>query len=68
MSGGDGMEIGRFRKSSHSQSLNDCVEVAPVRCGGTAVRDSKLGGASPVLKVGPAGWRALLDLVKASEL
>ncbi|WP_037369891.1 DUF397 domain-containing protein [Amycolatopsis orientalis] len=53
----------QWRKSSYSGGGNDCVEVAFV-AGGAAVRDSKdpEGGA---FRLPAAGWRALLDAVRA---
>lgn len=42
-----------WAKSSHSFSNGNCVEVR----GSIAVRDSKLGEQSPVLKFSPAAWR-----------
>lgn len=39
----NGSEVGQlvFRKSSYSDSLNDCVEIAVLPDGGRVVRDSK---------------------------
>jgi hypothetical protein len=56
-----------WRKSSYSGSGNACVEVADLP-GGTAVRDSKLGDASPVLSVTAPQWSALIAGVRAGEL
>jgi hypothetical protein len=78
MASPDGVEIGRyrgaevargFRKSSHSTvNDGDCVEVAELVSGARLVRDSKLGGRSPVLMVGAAGWGALVGRIRAGEL
>lgn len=61
------INVGRWRKSRHSQSVNDCVEVAPTVGEGFAVRDSKLGPSSPVLFFGDSVRRAFVAGVKAGE-
>jgi Domain of unknown function (DUF397) len=53
----------QWRKSSHSQGQNTCVEVASA-AGWVGVRDSTLGVHSPVLLVGPGEWRALLGQLR----
>ena len=55
--------IGPWRKSKNSPSINDCVEVAPI-VGGTAIRDSKLAGASPVLALDAAEWDRVLSAIR----
>lgn len=55
-----------WRKSSYSEGLNNCVEVA-VRDDVVHVRDSKLGDASPVLTFTRMQWRALIEGVRAGE-
>jgi hypothetical protein len=57
-----------WRKSSHSQGQNTCVEVAGGVAGWVGIRDSKLGAGGPVLAVPLAQWRALLAAVRAGEL
>lgn len=42
-----------WRKSSSSACNGDCVECAP----GILVRDSKLGGGSPILAFTPQAWK-----------
>ncbi|MEV7869844.1 DUF397 domain-containing protein [Streptomyces sp. NPDC088124] len=46
-----------FVKSSYSASGGECVEVAGNIPGTVAVRDSK-SPSGPVLRLGPAAWRA----------
>lgn len=54
----------RWFKSSHSGSGGgDCVEVA-VGAGAVYVRDSKVTGGEPVLRVGPAEWAAFVTLAR----
>ncbi|MDU0295074.1 DUF397 domain-containing protein [Saccharothrix longispora] len=49
----------RWRKSSYSQAQNGCVEVASA-VHVVAVRDSKLGEASPVLAFSRTAFAAFL--------
>jgi hypothetical protein len=53
--------------SSYSSGSAQCVEVAFLS-GNRLVRDSKLGDASPVLAVSPAGWSVFTAVVKAGRL
>lgn len=55
-----------WRKSSRSGGQQDCVEVADHVAGRTVVRDTKLGGASPVLAFAPESWRAFVASVKSN--
>lgn len=52
-----------WRKSSRSGSQGNCVE-ARLNDLGPEVRDSKLGDASPILRVSRADFIALLSSVK----
>jgi hypothetical protein len=52
------VELGVWRKSSHSGAGNDCVELARFDAG-TAVRDSK-NPDGPRLAFDPAPWTAFL--------
>ncbi|MGH9210922.1 MAG: DUF397 domain-containing protein [Acidimicrobiales bacterium] len=58
--------IGTWRRSSFSGDSGACFEFAPSTLG-VAVRDSKLGDASPVLHFTPAEMKAMLDAAKAGE-
>jgi hypothetical protein len=49
-----------WRKSSASSPSGNSVEVAALRCGGVAMRDSKNPG-GPMLRFGPEGWSAFVD-------
>lgn len=63
----DGVEIGVWCKASYSQSVNDCVELAPLTGGRVGVRDSK-NPAQRALLLGGAQFGAFLAAVKASQL
>ncbi|MFM9735171.1 DUF397 domain-containing protein [Streptomyces niveiscabiei] len=57
-----------FRKSSYSGGAqNDCVEVAGMRDGGRAVRDSKRPGGGTLL-FDQVAWAAAIDAVERGEL
>jgi hypothetical protein len=59
-----------WRKSSSSMGGgdgNDCVELALLPDGSTALRDSKLGNASPVLTFSRSDLTALLNSAKAGK-
>jgi Domain of unknown function (DUF397) len=65
-----GIEIGlMWRKASSSTIRSDdgCVEVADLPDGGRALRDSKLGDASPILEFTAHEWACFTDGVKAGE-
>ncbi|MFD0025376.1 DUF397 domain-containing protein [Streptomyces sp. NPDC058382] len=54
----------RWFKSSYSGSDGgDCVEVA-AGAGAVYVRDSKVTGGGPVLRVGRTGWAAFVTLAR----
>ncbi|WP_206505903.1 DUF397 domain-containing protein [Streptomyces chrestomyceticus] len=50
----------RWRRSSHSTAMNNCVETARVGSGLLAVRDSK-NTAGPALLFTTAAWRSFVD-------
>jgi hypothetical protein len=54
-------------KSSFSGSGGTCVEVAELPEGGRAIRDSKLGDASPILRFTGPEFRAFVRGVAAGE-
>ena len=58
---------GPWRKSRNSPSANDCVELAPLVGGGTGIRDSKQGGAGPVLALTGHAWRQVLGAIQGGE-
>jgi hypothetical protein len=57
-----------WRKSTYSNSQAACVEVADLTAGGQAVRDSKLGDASPVLRFTTAQLSALAAAVRDGQI
>lgn len=64
----DDLAPATWRKSSYSSNQGACVEVADLATGGQAVRDSKLGDASPVLWFTSSQVAALAADVKAGRL
>lgn len=58
---------GPWRKSRNSQSANQCVELAPLRGGGTGIRDSKQDGRGPVLVLTGCAWRQVLGAIRGGE-
>jgi Domain of unknown function (DUF397) len=54
------LNVGVWRKSSHSGAENDCVEIAVVDDSTAAVRDSK-NPAGPRLEFHSARWAAFID-------
>jgi hypothetical protein len=52
-----------FRKSTYSNDQGACVEVADL-ANGYAVRDSKLGAASPILRLPRDQWAAFIAELK----
>lgn len=52
-----------WRKSSHSGSGDQCVEVAPLSSDLRAVRDSK-DPAGPALVLTPSAWQDLVTAIK----
>ncbi|MFA1540126.1 DUF397 domain-containing protein [Actinomadura monticuli] len=64
--GGQCVEIGAWRKSSHSAEEGQCVEVAPDETMVLA-RDSK-DPDGPMLGFGADAWPAFLNAVKSGRL
>ncbi|MFC3963645.1 DUF397 domain-containing protein [Nocardia jiangsuensis] len=56
----------RWFKSTFSRAGGDCVEIAHLEGGHTAVRDSK-DPVGPVLDFTPSEWTAFVAGVKAGE-
>ena len=59
------LEAGNWRTSTRSVGNGQCCEAASCRCHGVAVRDSQLGGRSPVLTFSAAAWEQFAGRVKA---
>ncbi|MFF0489333.1 DUF397 domain-containing protein [Nocardia sp. NPDC004068] len=60
-------EGAQWRKSRHSGPDGNCVEVAFLRDGNVAVRDTKDRGAGPVLAFAPGEWDAFMSGVTEGE-
>ena len=59
----------QWRKSSYSfPDGQECVEITTELTEWVGVRDSKLGGNSPVLAFTTAQWRALISEARAGQL
>ena len=57
-----------WRKSSWSGVNGNCVEVAALRGGLVAVRDTKDAGCGPILTFGSRDWDAFVDALKNGDL
>ena len=57
------LDCAKWRKSSHSGSGDQCVEVTPLSSGLRAVRDSK-DAHGPVLLFGMSEWRDFITGIK----
>lgn len=57
-------DINNWRKSTGSGNVGDCVEVGNASAV-VAVRDTKLGELSPVLRFAPEQWRTFIFSTKA---
>ncbi|MGQ0774818.1 MAG: DUF397 domain-containing protein [Pseudonocardiales bacterium] len=55
-----------WRKSTRSNTLGECVEVADLACGARAVRDSK-NPAGPALRFTPDEWAAFTTGIRNGE-
>jgi Domain of unknown function (DUF397). len=58
---------GKWFKSSRSNGQNNCVEACRLEDGGMAVRDSKRGEASPVLRFPRREWLVFTEGVKLGQ-
>ena len=67
-SDGDIWDGATWRKSSWSAVNGHCVEVAALRGGLVAVRDTKDAGCGPVLTFGPQAWGAFVGALKNGDL
>ena len=74
-SDGDSQEAGRaglvgavWRKSTWSAYNGNCVEVATLRAGLVAVRDTKDAGCGPTLTFHPEAWGSFISTVKNGDL
>ena len=63
-----GIEDGvTWRKSSFSSMNGNCVEVAELRGEMIGVRDTKEGGAGPVLLFEQTVWRSFIENLKSAD-
>ncbi len=63
-----GIEDGvTWRKSSFSSMNGNCVEVAELRGEMIGVRDTKEGGAGPVLLFEQTVWRSFIEDLKSAD-
>jgi Domain of unknown function (DUF397) len=63
-------EFGPWRKAEASNSgggEGGCIELAQIRGGGVAVRDSKDDGKGPVHRFTPGEWAAFCDGMNKGE-
>lgn len=63
-----GLSEAIWHKSSWSGYNGNCVEVARLRGGMIAVRDTKDAGCGPTLTFGPASWDSFLNALKNGDL
>jgi hypothetical protein len=63
---GDDLSTAVWSKSTYSESVNQCVEVADLKGGGRAVRDSK-NPAGGILTFTATEWAAFTAGVRAGE-
>jgi Domain of unknown function (DUF397) len=55
-----------WRRSSYSSAQGNCVEIAALPSGCTAVRDSKQQS-GPVLAFAPVAWQTFCSAIKAGH-
>jgi hypothetical protein len=74
-SDGDSQEAGQaglvgavWRKSTWSAYNGNCVEVATLRAGLVAVRDTKDAGCGPTLTFHPEAWGSFVSALKNGDL
>ncbi|MBP2401610.1 hypothetical protein SNS2_0138 [Streptomyces netropsis] len=61
------LRAARWRRSSYSTGMNNCVETAPLGPDLLAVRDSKRT-AGPVLSFSPAAWSSFVGDLRGGGL
>jgi Domain of unknown function (DUF397) len=66
--GPGGLSEATWHKSSWSAYNGNCVEVARLRGGLIAVRDTKDAGCGPTLTFGAASWGSFLNALKNGDL
>ncbi|GAA1889402.1 DUF397 domain-containing protein [Actinomadura bangladeshensis] len=60
-------QYGVWRKSRTSEANGACLEVARSLHGTIGVRDSKQGGAGPVLDFSPREWATFLQALRSRD-